>query len=172
LLFPNTEFHILGFIDPYNHNYVSYDQIKEWQRDGIIKYLGESSDVRYFLEETDCLVFPSFYKEGISRILLEAASMSIPIITTDNVGCRDVVDHGINGYLCKPRSVRDLVVKISRFLKLSENERDLMGINGRKKIISEYDEFFIIEEYLKTLDKYLMTRRNSKVKTVSRQKLH
>ena len=59
--------------------------IQKWQKRNIISYLGETEDVRPYLEDSSCLVFPSFYNEGISRILLEAAAMAKPIITTDNV---------------------------------------------------------------------------------------
>ena len=152
---PNVNFQLLGFIDPSNPNAVPFEQIEAWQRQGILQYLGETADVRPFIENCCCLVFPSFYREGISRILLEAAAMSKPIITTDNVGCYEVVDDGVNGYLCEPRNSEDLINKIKTFLLLSPEERRQMGRNGRKKIIREFDEEIIIKEYLRTIHKYL-----------------
>jgi glycosyltransferase involved in cell wall biosynthesis len=77
--------------------------------------------------------------------------MEKPIITTDNVGCRDVVDDGINGYLCKVRSSKDLAEKIERMLKLSVDERLEMGKRGREKMINEFDESIVINKYLEEI---------------------
>ena len=77
-------------------------------RGGSFSSLGETDDVREEIREADCVVLPSYYREGTPKSLLEAASMGRPIITTDNVGCRDVVDDNINGFLCEPRNEHDL----------------------------------------------------------------
>jgi len=165
--YPNTRFDLLGFVDPTNPNAVSYDQLNLWQAEGVIRYLGETEDVRPVLSNTDCLVFPSYYREGVSRILLEASSMSIPIITTDNVGCREVVEHEYNGFLCKMRSTADLVQTIERFLALSQRERLQMGLNGRKKIIQQFDEQIILDQYIQILSAFMsktkkeLTRKTS-----------
>ncbi|HEB62196.1 MAG TPA: glycosyltransferase family 1 protein [Bacteroidetes bacterium] len=156
--YPKTIFNLLGFIDPNNPKSVSATQIKNWQDCGIINYLGETKDVRPYLEETDCLVFPSYYGEGISRILMEAASMSTPIITTNQVGCKDVVEHKYNGFICKKKNTPDLIHKIEMFLKLSPSEKELMGIRGRKKVINNFGEDNVITLYLNTLKKYLSTK--------------
>lgn len=156
--YPDANFQLLGFIDPSNPNSVPFEKIEEWQRKGILKYLGESADVRPFIDNCTCLVFPSFYREGISRILLEAAAMSKPIITTDNVGCHEVVENGVNGFICKSKDSDDLINKIKTFLLLSHAERKQMGRNGRKKVIQEFDEEIVIREYLRTLKKYLGDR--------------
>ena len=79
------------------------------------------------------LTAPSFYREGTPRVLLEAAAMARPLITTDWIGCRDVVDDGINGYLCKPKDAQDLAKKMLTVFKLSSDQREEMGANGRKK---------------------------------------
>ena len=91
------------------------------------------------------------YREGLSRVLLEAASMAKPIITTDTPGCRDVVDDGVNGFLCKVKDSKDLADKMVKMLKLSEEERIKMGKAGREKIIKEFDEKIVIEKYLKAI---------------------
>lgn len=157
---PKANFQLLGFIDPSNPYAVPFEQIEEWQRQGLFKYLGETADVRPFIDNCSCLIFPS-YREGISRVLLEAAAMSKPIITTDNVGCREVVENGVNGFLCKSRDSEDLINKIKTFLLLTEEERQQMGRNGRKKIIREFDEEIVIREYLQTLNKYLSRKTRS-----------
>lgn len=165
----NTKFEIIGFIDQSNPKSIPYEQIYKWQKEKTIKYLGETSDIRPFLNKANCLVFPSYYREGISRILMEAASMETPIITTDNVGCRDLVDDGVNGYLVEPKNVNDLVEKIESFLELSAEDKLVMGKMGRKKMVKHFEERLIIDEYLKTVDRYL--RYEKKGKRLIKQKV-
>ena len=152
--YKNITFQILGFIDPSNPNAVPYKDIQEWQKRNIISYLGETEDVRPFLEDCSCLVFPSFYNEGISRILLEAAAMGKPIITTDNVGCRDVVKDNYNGFICKIKDKNDLVRNLLKFISLTFRKQELMGLNGRKVVLSNFNEEQIIKIYVGYLSNY------------------
>ena len=145
--FTNVEFCLLGFLDVDNPNSISNTQMNELVASGLI-YLGESDDVRIQIAEADCVVLPSYYREGTPRSLLEGASMARPIITTDTPGCRDVVDHGINGYLCKVRDARDLANKMLDLLLLPVEERIIMGLKGSEKIKVEFDEKIVINKYL------------------------
>lgn len=145
--YSNVRFFILGFIDQENPNSIPYSQITTWQNQKIIKYLGETSDVRPFLEKSSCLVFPSYYREGVSRILMEAAAMETPIITSDNVGCREIVDDGVNGYICEGRNIESLVLSMEKFLRLDNADMLVMGKMGRKKMTKEYSENLIFKSY-------------------------
>lgn len=158
----NIEFQILGFIDPANPNAVPYEDIQRWQRQNIISYLGETEDVRPYLEETSCLVFPSFYNEGVSRILLEAAAMGKPIITTDNVGCRDVVKDNLNGFICQPKDKNDLAQKILKFMELPFREQESMGLNGRRVVLEKFSEERIINIYVDYLSSYFNQGQKTK----------
>ena len=109
--FPNADFCLLGFLDVQNPSAISRCQMDAWIAEGMVRYLGESDDVRAEIAEADCIVLPSYYREGIPRTLLEAASMGRPIITTDAVGCREVVDDAVNGFLCRVQDVDDLADK-------------------------------------------------------------
>ena len=151
----NIEFQLLGFLDVDNRSAISKDQMQEWMNEGVIDYLGSTDDVSTFISKADCIVLPSFYREGTPRSLLESASMAKPIITTDNTGCRDVVDHGISGYLCKVRDSNDLACKMELFLKLSDKEKDDMGNMGRVKMLAEFDESIVIDKYLNVIDEVL-----------------
>lgn len=152
---PTILFDILGFIDENNPNSISYDKLTDWQAKKNISYLGETDDIKPYIQKSTCLVFPSFYREGISRILMEAASMETPIITTDNVGCREVVEHGKNGFLCEPQSVTNLVKALKQFIKLDSNDKMVMGKLGRQKMIREFAERKVLREYQKTIKKYI-----------------
>lgn len=144
--YKHARFELLGFIDQQNPDAVSIKTIASWQKKGI-KYLGSTEDVRLYLDRADCLVFPSYYQEGVSRILLEAASMSMPIITTDSVGCRDIVVDGWNGLLCIPRSIESLTDAIEKFIVLTKEQRQSMGNNGRQWVKNNYAEDKIIDIY-------------------------
>jgi glycosyltransferase involved in cell wall biosynthesis len=149
--YPNVEFCLLGFLDVANPGAISREQMNKWVEEGVINYLGVSDHVDQVIATADCVVLPSYYREGTPKTLLESASSAKPIITTDNVGCRDVVDHGINGYLCEPRSSEDLAKKIEMFLALSDEEKIKMGENSRRKVQNEFDERIVISKYLDVL---------------------
>jgi glycosyltransferase involved in cell wall biosynthesis len=124
----------------------------EWIAEDVVRYLGASDNVHEEIEKATCVVLPSFYREGTPRSLLEAAAMGRPIITTDNVGCRDVVDDGVNGYLCRPRDAEDLAEKMQQMVALSSAEREEMGRRGRAKVEREFDEKIVINKYLEAID--------------------
>lgn len=153
--YKSVEFQLLGFLDVDTRSAISREQMQEWVEEGVINYLGTSDDVPSFIAKADCIVLPSFYREGTPRSLLESASMSKPIITTDNVGCKDVVDDGVNGYLCIPRNSNDLVRKMEMFIELSDKEKEDMGKKGRLKMIARYDESIVIGKYLDAIDELL-----------------
>ena len=150
--YKNVEFQMLGFLDVENNSAVSKEQMKEWVDAGYVNYLGVSDNVKEEIAKVECVVLPSFYREGTPRILLESASMAKPIITTDNVGCRDVVDDGVNGYLCEVRNAEDLADKMEMMLGLSEAERVEMGRKGREKMVREFDESIVIGKYLEVIN--------------------
>ncbi len=148
--FANADFLLLGFLDVQNPTAISRAQMDQWVTEGVVRYLGVSDDVRAEISTVDCVVLPS-YREGVPRTLLEAAAMGRPIITTDAVGCREVVDDGVNGYLCQPRDAVDLATKMELMISLSPEERAKMGRHGRVKIESEFDEQIVIVKYLETI---------------------
>jgi len=159
---PQAKFYLLGFLDVQNPAAISRDQMDEWVSEGEVNYLGVSDDVCEQITSADCIVLPSYYPEGVPRSLLEAAAMGRPIITTDSVGCREVVDDGINGFLCKPRDARDLSLKMEQMLNLSSNERTRMGENGRTKIEQEFDERIVINKYLREIELIIARRDDEK----------
>lgn len=148
---PQAEFCLLGFVDVQNPAAISRVEVDAWVAEGVVNYLGVSDDVRLQLATTDCVVLPS-YREGTPRTLLEAAAMARPIITTDAVGCREVVNDGVNGYLCKVRDAVDLAEKMERMLSLPPEQRSRMGQQGRDKMVMEFDEKIVIRKYLAAIE--------------------
>ncbi|MER9468206.1 glycosyltransferase family 4 protein [Mesorhizobium sp. M0482] len=147
---PTLRFQILGFVAE-GSTAVTHAELVAWQEAGIIEYLGSSDDVRPFVQNADCVVLPSFYREGTPRSLLEAAALSRPIITTDWVGCRDVVDDGVNGYLCRVKDHTHLAEQIIKFIALSPAQRIIMGVAGRAKVERQFDEKIVVRRYIDIL---------------------
>jgi len=154
----DAEFCLLGFLDVQNPAAIARAQMDEWVAEGVVRYLGTADDVRPHIAEADCVVLPS-YREGVPRTLLEAAAMGRPIITTDAVGCREVVDDGVNGYLCKLRDVEDLAAKMEQMIGLSPDDRSRMGQMGRDKMEREFDEQIVIRKYLEVVDRIVSAQK-------------
>ncbi len=142
----DAEFRLLGFMDVDNPNAVSREEMTEMTKLPGINYRGVTDTIEDELAFADCVVLPS-YREGTPKALLEAAAMAKPIITTDAVGCRDVVDDGINGFFCNCADVDDLACKIKKMLQLSDAQRQQMGLQGRKKMEKEFDQEIVIGMY-------------------------
>ncbi len=153
--YPKAKFQILGFVNMKNPSSISAIQLKQWESERIISYLGETTDVRPYLDAADCVLYPSYYGEGLSRILLEAAAMAIPIITTDSTGCREVVVPNISGFLSKPRNISDLVQNIERFICLTKEKREKMGKKARQHVKNNFDETIVISLYIEAIKRNL-----------------
>ncbi len=149
-----VEFWLLGAMYPGNPTAINDEEIEAWTKQEGIRYLGETDDVMRMIAQSDCVVLPS-YREGLSRVLLEAASMAKPLVTTNVPGCKDVVDDGVNGFLCKPKDAQDLAVQMEKMLQLSRDELEAMGRAGRSKIIEEYSEELVIDRYLDAIGEVL-----------------
>ena len=149
-----VEFAIIGAFYPNNPTAITKEQMDEWVDSGIVNYLGVSDNIKEVIAKYDCIVLPS-YREGLSRVLLEAASMAKPIVTTNVPGCKDVVDDGVNGFLCKVKSATSLANSIEKVINLSKEDRDIMGYKSREKIIKEFDEKIVIGKYLEVIKKII-----------------
>ena len=149
----NLEFQLLGMIDEDNPSGVKKEVIESYHKKEVINYLGTSNNVKKIIANCDCIVLPSFYKEGVPRTLMEGASMEKPLIATNIQGCREVVEDNYNGYLCEPKNSQDLIAKIEKFILLSKEEREKLGKNGREKMKKEFDANIIIKKYKNRINK-------------------
>lgn len=143
-----VEFYLLGFLESNTESAVTEQDLKDWENEGFLTYLGTSDDVSKQLQSMDCVVLPSYYREGVPKSLLEAGAMGKPIITTDNVGCNETVDDGINGFLCATNSSASLIRALDKFINLNYEERLIMGKNSRIKVEKEFDENIVISKYV------------------------
>lgn len=158
---PKVRFLLLGALSSENPSAVHSKELAEWVDHGDIEYLGTTSDVRSVLSTVDCVVLPS-YREGIPRVLLEAAAMAKPIIATDVPGCRDVVRDGVNGFLCAPRDIASLTAAMDQVLALSPDRRSELGHAGREFVKETYDDSVIVKRYFETLESYRVVKQTDR----------
>lgn len=147
------EFLFLGKVGVPNPLAVPREYMEKYHNEGIINYLGVV-DVTPVIEGSSCFVLPS-YREGISRVIMENASMGKPVIAADVPGCRELVDDGKTGYLCTPGESKDLAQKLEWFINLPEERKEKAGRLGRQKMIDEFSENMVVGVYLDKLKKWL-----------------
>lgn len=144
--YPNTKFHICGFCE---ENYEK--KLKKKEEEGVIRYYGMVKDIKELMMGIHCTVHPSYYPEGMSNVCLESAALGRPVITTDRSGCRETVTDGLTGFIIKQKDTMDLIHKIEAFLRLSNEKKKEMGLNGRRKMEQEFDRKIVVEQYLSEL---------------------
>ena len=150
--FGNTvQFRLIGFLDEDNPNSVLKNDLTHWVKSGYIEYLGTSDQIEKEISNVDCMVLPSMYREGVPKSLLEGLGSGKAIITTDNVGCRDTVFDGVNGYLCDIGSVPSLLQAMESFINLSHEDKRKMGAASRKLAENVFDENVGIKAYLSAI---------------------
>ncbi|WHF36687.1 glycosyltransferase family 4 protein [Aeromonas salmonicida] len=120
-------------------------------QNGTIEYLGTTDNVVAVLHNADCFVLPSYYREGVPRSLLEAGSCGLPLITTDSVGCRETVIHGLNGYLISPRDSDSLFVAMKKIVELDETQLQAMSLASRKYMVNNFSERLVLQKYHQVL---------------------
>ncbi|QJQ96948.1 glycosyltransferase family 4 protein [Halomonas sp. PA5] len=114
--YPQARFMAVGPHDPNLPHACSNRDLERWKAEDAVEFVGGVPDVRPWLKQCTVFVFPSYYREGTPRCVLEAMSMGRPIITTDSPGCRETIIRGENGILVPPRDSRAVAEAMQRFL--------------------------------------------------------
>lgn len=144
--YPHVRFQLLGPANVENPAAITLTEIQAWAARGDVEYLGAVDDVRPYIQASDCVVLPS-YREGLPRVLLEAAAMARPVVAADSSGCRDAVVPGRTGLLCRPGDAEDLVRQLEHMIQLSRDERIAMGRRGREFVEAAFDERIVLAVY-------------------------
>lgn len=145
----NVVFHICGLCD--DESYLGL--LDEAEKSGYIKYHGQQKDMIPFFEMAHCIVHPSYYPEGMSNVLLEAAAHCRPIIATDRSGCRETVDDKKSGFIVPIKDEEALVNALEAFLAMPYDQKRDMGLAGRAKIEKEFDRQFVVGAYLEEIER-------------------
>lgn len=130
------------------------EMVEEYEKKGIVKYLGVSNDTRREMAQADCIVLPS-YHEGMSNVLLEGASFGIPLITTNIHGCKEAVEDGVSGLLCRKGDAEDLKQCVEKIILMTPDEREAMGWNGRKRMQKYFQRSDVVNRYIQEIEKVL-----------------
>lgn len=133
----NVRFVLLGGLDP-NPGGLTRDDVQSWADEGVVEWPGHVDDVRPWIVQSSVYVMPSYYREGVPRSTQEAMAMGRPVITTDNVGCRDTVDDGVNGFLVPVRDSQALAAAMQRFIEQPDLVR-AMGRESRRLAEERFD---------------------------------
>jgi glycosyltransferase involved in cell wall biosynthesis len=147
---PGARFQLLGGTDEGHRTSIPGETINNWVKEGVIDYLGTTDDVRPYIAAATAIVLPS-YREGLPRSLLEAGAMARPLIATDVPGCRDVIEDGVNGYLCGARDSASLAAAMRRMAELPAARRHAIGEAARRKVQERFSEAFVVRAYLDVL---------------------
>lgn len=148
---PEVRFLLLG-LEADNPNALSAGILQSRLNPAFVEWLPPTHDMSSFMDAVDCVVLPSYYGEGVPRVLLEALAKGLPVITTDQPGCRDTVAAGSNGWLVPPRAVEALVEAMFAFCEMSPQLRAAMGRASRAKAVQTFDEQKIIQKYLDIIE--------------------
>jgi glycosyltransferase involved in cell wall biosynthesis len=150
----DVKFSLAGPIDELSPTSISEQEIRSLCKDCDVEYLGNRSDLNVLLASASLFILPSYYPEGVPKVLLEAAACGTPVITTDHPGCRDAIENEKTGILVEPRNAKAIEIAISNLL----DDPDLltkMGKAGRKLAEDFFDENKVVEAHYKIYHQYV-----------------
>lgn len=149
----NVRFILVGDIDTGNPTSIEQKILEKWKADGDVEWWGKSNDMASVFAQAHIVCLPS-YREGLPKVLVEAAAAGRPIVTTNVPGCREVVINGANGILVPPKDSKALAAAL---LKLIENKslREQMGHKGREIVLHAFSEKSVISKTLSTYKELL-----------------
>lgn len=141
----NVILDLVGFFDD------DYEaDVKSLVDDGIAVFHGFQTEPTPYYAAADCVVLPS-YHEGLSNVLLEASAIGRPVITTDIHGCKETVDNGTSGLLCRVKDADDLYQKMLQMANLSRTEREIMGLAARHKVEREFEKTMVVRKTIEAI---------------------
>ena len=104
----SARFCLVGSIDPANPASLADAELTQWASEGVLELWGQRSDMPRVLAAAQVVVLPSYYGEGLPKVLIEAAACGRAVVTTDHPGCRDAIDPGVTGLLVPVRNAEAL----------------------------------------------------------------
>ncbi len=147
---------IVGMPDDQNPDTIPTSTLQAWHDEGIISWLGYQQNMAPIYQNTDIAVLASYYREGIPKTLIEAASVGLPIVTTDMPGCRIIVNHQKNGILIPPRNTTALTDAL-KILIIQADLRHLYGKKGRDRVIEEFSSQIIYKKTIAVYERVMTT---------------
>lgn len=149
-----VRFDVAGSVYNKNPKSHSHEEVQSWHDENLIHWHGQVKDMPALMRECSVFVLPSYYREGVPKVVLEALAIGRPVITTDMPGCRETVEDGVNGYLVEPRNPAMLADKIERALADLE-KLEAMGKASRAKAEAEFGVKQVVSATLAIYDRTL-----------------
>jgi glycosyltransferase involved in cell wall biosynthesis len=143
-------FRLVGDPDPMSPGTIARETLEQWNSDGVVTWIQHRTDMPEVLAESHIVCLPTYYGEGLPKVLLEAAAAGRPIVTTAIPGCRDIGRHGENALLVQPRDVEGLADAL-RTLIIDAGMRERFGRRGREIVEQEFSESSLVQQ---TIDVY------------------
>ena len=135
---------LAGAVDKENSATISEGQLRRWEEDGVVEWWGQVDDMTGVFAQCQVVVLPTYYGEGLPKVLLEAAACGRPLVATRVRGCQDIVRDGENGLLVPPRDPEALAQAIATLLG-NKALRERMGAMGREIVLKEFCAELIAE---------------------------
>ena len=148
----NARFALSGRSDEGNPAGVPLDQIHAWDKEGVVEWWGWNDDMPATFARTSIFCLPSYYREGVPTVILEASAAGKPVVTTDWPGCRDAVLDGITGMIIPPGDAHALAAAIQGLLQ-NPALRQQMGSAGRKMVMEEFSSEKINQHIIQVYNK-------------------
>lgn len=152
-----ARFQVAGSVYPDNARSLTREEMQKHHDAGTIEWLGKCDDMPDLLRRCMMVVLPSYYGEGVPKVLLEAASIGRPIITCDSPGCREAVEHEVNGELVLPQCPTDLAEAIKRLIG-DAGRRHCYGAAGRKRMEEDFHVDSVVSKTMTVYDKLLFEK--------------
>ncbi len=140
-------FRVAGYEEATSPLNVSAAQLKAWQAEGLIEWLGKRDDMPQVYADSNIVCLPSTYGEGVPKALIEAAACGRACVSADRPGCREIVRDGINGWLVPPYDIDALTQAVQRLID-QPGERQAMGAAGRQIVLENFTLRQVIDETL------------------------
>lgn len=142
-----AQFLLCGGLDTNPHG-ITKEKLENLCDGSYIQWLGYRKDVKELLERSHIMAFPSWYREGLPKSVIEAEALGRPVVTTDSVGCKDTVIDGYNGFIVKPKDPKQLADAIKTLIDDSDLRRK-MGQNAREFAEQKFNIEDVIKVHLK-----------------------
>ena len=152
--YSNVTFILMGMLGVKNKTSIKENEVDNWINEGLIEFIPFQDDIRSVLSDSNLVVLPS-YREGTPKTLIEAASMAKPLIATDVPGCREVVNHEVNGFLCEVKNPVSLAVAIKRYIELDDSSKIEMGKKSRELAEEKFDIIKVNNCYINEINKII-----------------
>ena len=153
-----ARFWLIGDPDPGNSNTVTQAQLDDWQQAGLVEWLGYRTDIANLFSQSNIVSLPSYYGEGLPKVLIEAAACGRAVVTTDHPGCRDAIEADITGVLVPVRDAEALANAVQDLIQNPE-KRKSMGKAGRNLAEREFSIEKVVDAHLDIYDELLKSTK-------------